>query len=69
LCAFHRPAGEGGRYGSASDEVRAGLRLREEREAKREALWSALQEGEASGAFRDFDPDAFLAAMRRPVER
>lgn len=56
---------EGGRYGSASDVVRAGLRLLEEREAKLEALRSALIEGEASGDFQDFDTDAFLASMHR----
>lgn len=57
---------QGGRYGSASDVVRAGLRLLEEREAKLEALRSALVEGEASGDFQEFDADAFLAAMRQP---
>lgn len=53
-----------GRYGSASDVVRAGLRLLEEHEAKVRALQDALIEGEQSGLAKPFDGDAFLARMK-----
>ncbi len=53
-----------GRYGSASDVVRAGLRLLEEHEAKVKALQDALIEGEQSGEPQHFDFDAFIARKR-----
>jgi antitoxin ParD1/3/4 len=54
---------QGGRYGSASDVVRAGLRLLEEHEARVKALQGALQAGIESGEPRPFDSEAFLKRM------
>jgi antitoxin ParD1/3/4 len=53
-----------GRYASASDVVRAGLRLLEERESQLAALRAALIEGETSGESTSFDFDAFIARKR-----
>ena len=53
-----------GRYGSASEVVRAALRLLEEHEARLEALRSALLEGERSGPSEPFDFDAFIERKR-----
>jgi antitoxin ParD1/3/4 len=54
-----------GRFGSASDVVRAGLRLLEEHEAKVRALQAALTDGEQSGPSAPFDVDAFVARKRK----
>jgi antitoxin ParD1/3/4 len=55
---------EQGGYDSASEVVRASLRLMAEREGRMEAVRQALIEGEQSGAATLFDVDAFIEAKR-----
>jgi antitoxin ParD1/3/4 len=54
-----------GRFASASDVVRAGLRLLEEQEARLSVLQAALVEGERSGEPEPFDFDDFLEDKRK----
>jgi antitoxin ParD1/3/4 len=54
---------QGGRYSTASDVVRAGLRLLEEHEAAVKALQDALNAGLQSGEPRSFDSDKFLSRI------
>jgi antitoxin ParD1/3/4 len=58
-----------GRFSSASDVVRAGLRLLEEHEARLSALQTALVEGERSGAPEPFHFDDFLEDKRNAIIR
>lgn len=59
---------QGGRYGSASDVIRAGLRLLEEHESKVKALQDALNAGLESGEPRPFDFEAFKARKRARLQ-
>ncbi|MBZ9742259.1 MULTISPECIES: type II toxin-antitoxin system ParD family antitoxin [unclassified Mesorhizobium] len=53
-----------GRFGSASETVRAGLRLLEEQELRLEQLRSAIDEGDKSGDPEPFDVEAFLKSKK-----
>lgn len=57
-----------GRYKNASEVVRAGLRLLEEKN-RNLALKRAIQEGIESGIAHDFDPEAHLAELKAKKDR
>jgi antitoxin ParD1/3/4 len=58
---------ESGRYSSASEVVRAGLRILEDSEGKLQALRLMLMEGEESGT-ADYEYEKFIAELDE-VER
>lgn len=53
---------ESGRYGSASEVVRAGLRILEDTESRLSTLRRMLAEGEQSG-LADYNYEAFIAEL------
>lgn len=56
---------QSGKFSSASEVVRAALRLFEQEETKKAELIQALKKGERSGFVKDFDKDTFLKNMHQ----
>ncbi len=56
---------ESGRYASASEVIREGLRLVDERERKIKILRDAIEAGEKSGYVKNFDPVKHLEKLNR----
>ena len=54
---------ESGRYSNASEVIREGLRLVDEREQKIQLLREAIEAGEKSGYIKNFDPIKHLADL------
>ena len=54
-----------GRFSSASEIVRAALRLFEQEENKRNELVNELKAGEKSGFIKDFDSKQFLENLNK----
>jgi len=52
-----------GQYSSASEVVRAALRMFEHEETKKDQLIKELKKGEKSGFVKDFDRKSFLQNM------
>lgn len=58
---------ESGRFGSASEVIRAGLRLLENTETRLQTLRKALEEGEESG-IADYNYDDFMAELDKEID-
>lgn len=54
-----------GRYSSASEVVRAALRMFEQEETKKSELINELKKGEKSGFVDDFNRDTFLSNLKK----
>lgn len=65
FCGFIDRQLESGRFSSASEVVREGLRLLEERETRLEALRQALIEGEQSGSAGPLDMEAIIREAKQ----
>jgi antitoxin ParD1/3/4 len=60
---------ESGRYSSASEVIREGLRLVEEREQKIKILRDAIEAGEKSGYVKNFDPIKHLEKLNQSYKK
>ncbi|MCB0646264.1 MAG: type II toxin-antitoxin system ParD family antitoxin [Saprospiraceae bacterium] len=58
-----------GRYASASEVIRAGLRLIDEREQKIKMLRDAIEAGEKSGYVKNFDPVKHLQKLNQSYKK
>jgi len=54
-----------GKYSSASEVIRAALRMFEHEEAKKAELINELKKGENSGIVENFDRDSFLEDLHK----
>ena len=61
---FVRMKVEQGRYNNASEVIRAGLRLLEEKESQLQELRLAISEGMESGIAEGFDPKEHLHSLK-----
>lgn len=53
-----------GQFTSASEVIRAALRLFKEEQEKKSALIEALKKGEQSGFIKEFDRNSFLSEIK-----
>ncbi len=60
---------ESGRYASASEVIREGLRLVDEREQKINILREAIEAGERSGYVKNFDPVNHLEKLNQSFKK
>jgi antitoxin ParD1/3/4 len=58
-----------GKYSSASEVVRAALRLFEKEETKRAELINELIKGEKSGVFQDFNRESFMSNLHKKYSK
>lgn len=54
-----------GRFSSASEVIRAALRMFEHEETKKSELINELKKGEKSGFVKDFDKNSFLKNLHQ----